>query len=69
MRIFETYFMAHKYMPKIFHDLHKPSGRSSNILNVWSLIMFHICLFYFGIIIFVFYPEAVEQRYSLKWRS
>ena len=37
-KIFEKYFMAHQYMPKIFHDLHNPTlPPSSYVLNVRSL--------------------------------
>ena len=34
---FEKYFIAHQYMPKIFHDPHKNSPAPSYILNVPSL--------------------------------
>ena len=36
-KIFEKYFMDHKYMPKIFHDPHKNPPTPSYILNVQSL--------------------------------
>ena len=31
-----------------------------------DIIIFYIYLFHFGIIIFVFYPEAIVRRCSLK---
>ena len=34
---FEKYFIAHQYLPKIFHDPHKnPPGPFFYIFNVWS---------------------------------
>ena len=37
LKNFEKYFMAHPYMPKIFHNPHKNPPTPSCILNVRSL--------------------------------
>ena len=38
---FQKYFMAHQYMPKIFHDPWKNPPTPSYIVNVWSLMIYY----------------------------